>query len=377
MTIEVVEDAGPGALAAADEIIDVRSPAEFAEDHVPGAINLPVLSDVERHEIGTLYVQDDPFRARRLGAALVARNIARHLEGPLAGRGPAWRPLVYCWRGGQRSGAMATVLSQVGWRTMVLRGGYKTYRRAVVRALYDEPTALSFVLLGGPTGVGKTELLVRLAALGEQVLDLECLASHRGSLLGAVAGVPQPSQKMFESRLMAAMAPLDPKRLVLVEAEGSKIGQVVLPPALWAAMRASPFIELRTPMGERVARLVAIYGDPEQRAMIGDALGRLPRHISHAAIERWRDLLADGDLATLARELVETHYDPAYGRSLERLDSRLAVVSVEGEGVLERAADEVRSVLASVEGPTIGSFRTPRPPPETPPGSPIPQPTAP
>ena len=348
--IEVVENAGQSALAAADEIIDVRSPSEFAEDHIPGAINLPVLSDAERREVGTLYVQDDPFRARRLGAALVARNIARHLEGALAGRGPAWRPLVYCWRGGQRSGAMATVLSQVGWRTMVLRGGYKTYRRAVVRALYDEPSSLEIVLLGGPTGVGKTELLALLAAHGAQVLDLEDLAGHRGSLLGALPDRSQPSQKMFESRLLATMTTLDLARPVMVEAEGSRIGQVALPPVLWRAMRRARLIELEAPMEERVGRLVATYGrDADQRATIGEALGRLPRHISRADVERWRGLLADGDLAPLARELVETHYDPAYRRSLDRLGAPcLAVVRVQGEQGLAKAADDVQRLMEQV-----------------------------
>ena len=345
--IRVVEDAGPGGLTGTDEIIDVRSPSEFAEDHVPGAVNLPVLSDAERALVGTMYVQDDPFRARRLGAALVSRNIALHLEGPLAGRGPGWRPLVYCWRGGQRSGAMATVLSQIGWRTAVLRGGYKTYRRAVVRALYDAPPLANLVLLGGPTGVGKTELLAHLAERGVQVIDLEDLAGHRGSLLGAMPGRDQPSQKMFESRLATALAGLDPGRPVLVEAEASRIGQVTLPPMLWAAMRQAPVIELTAPIEDRVTRLVASYGaDARQRSAIAEALGRLPRHISRAEVARWRDLLAGGELAQLARELVETHYDPAYARSAVRQCGRsLGVVALRPGQGLDEAATQVRSLL--------------------------------
>jgi tRNA 2-selenouridine synthase len=356
--IRMVETIGPGGSAEADEIIDVRSPSEFDEDHVPGALNLPVLSDAERALVGTMYVQDDPFRARRLGAALVSRNIALHLEGPLAGRGPGWRPLVYCWRGGQRSGAMATVLSQIGWRTAVLSGGYKTYRRSVVRALYDGPPLASPILLGGPTGVGKTELLACLAARGVQVVDLEDLAGHRGSLLGAVPERDQPSQKMFESRLAAALAVLDGGRPVLVEAEASRIGEVTLPPMLWAAMRQAPVIELTAPIDDRVARLVASYGaDGRQRAAISEALGRLPRHISRAEVERWRGLLDGGALRELARELVETHYDPAYLRSAGRQGGRnLGAVALQPGQGLDHAADRVQALLGQV--PVVGPVPT-------------------
>ncbi|WP_374516307.1 tRNA 2-selenouridine(34) synthase MnmH, partial [Brevundimonas sp.] len=232
-------DLSPAARDGFDALIDVRSPSEFAEDHLPGAINLPVLDDAQRAAVGTEYVQGSKFEARRHGAAFVARNIAAHLEGALAAVGGGFRPLVYCWRGGQRSGAMVAVMDQVGWPVTVLDGGYQTWRRQVVAALYDTPLPHRLVALDGPTGCGKTALLQALAARGAQTLDLEALAAHRGSLFGAMPG-GQPSQKAFETALHDALSRLDPARPVVVEAESSRIGERVLPPSLWAALAAAP-----------------------------------------------------------------------------------------------------------------------------------------
>jgi len=195
--LRVAEDAEPGTLAGFDVLVDVRSPAEFALDHIPGAINLPVLYDAERAEVGAIYVQESRFKARRVGGGYVARNVARHLETAMADWPASLRPLVYCWRGGMRSNAMAVILSQVGWRVGVLGGGYRTYRRRVVRRLYEEEALKNVVLLDGPTGSGKTEVLARLPAHGVQAVDLEALAAHRGSLFGGLPGRPQPSQKLF------------------------------------------------------------------------------------------------------------------------------------------------------------------------------------
>jgi tRNA 2-selenouridine synthase len=195
--------------AGFDTIIDVRSPSEYAEDHVPGAVSMPVLSDAERAEVGTIYTQESPFRARKIGAALVARNAARHIEERLMGMEGGWRPLVYCWRGGQRSGSFASILGQIGWRVEVLEGGYRTWRRLVVGRLYDADLGLRLIRLDGYTGTAKTALLAEVAALGGQVIDLEGLARHRGSILGDVEGV-QPAQKGFETALVQALDGLDP-----------------------------------------------------------------------------------------------------------------------------------------------------------------------
>jgi tRNA 2-selenouridine synthase len=220
-----------------DTVIDVRSPAEFAEDHIPGAINLPALSNDQRAEVGTIYKQVSAFNARKIGAALVARNVADHVEGPLAAYDGSWQPLVYCWRGGQRSGSFASILQQIGWRADTIKGGYQTYRKLVHDAMYIDPLPHRLILLDGYTGTAKTALLHLLAERGVQIIDLEGLAAHRGSLLGGVAG-GQPAQKGFESQLAQVLAKLDPNKLTVVEAESSKVGQIVLPKQIWARMSA-------------------------------------------------------------------------------------------------------------------------------------------
>jgi tRNA 2-selenouridine synthase len=348
--IEVITAADAAALAPFDAIIDVRSPSEFAEDHVPGAISLPVLDDAERAEVGTIYVQDSRFRARRVGAALVARNVARHLETALADKPGGFRPLIYCWRGGQRSGAMATILAQVGWRTAVLAGGYKTYRRHVQARLYDDAPALRLVLIDGRTGSGKTEMLGRLAARGVQTLDLEALAEHRGSVFGAL-GRPQPSQKLFESRLLAALEALDPGRPVVVEAEASKIGDRMVPPMLWRAMEAAPRIALAAPAAARAERLAGEYADVvADRAAFEAALLRLPVHISRQKLADWRDLADAGELERLAAGLIEAHYDPAYDRAARKQGRARPLATVMRPALAGRdfdaAADEITALLA-------------------------------
>jgi tRNA 2-selenouridine synthase len=323
MSLEATEDVSAAALARFDMLIDVRSPAEFAEDHIPGAVNLPVLTNEERAEVGTVYVQDSRFNARRLGAAYVARNVARHLETALAGRDGAFQPFLYCWRGGMRSHAMATILSQVGWRTTVLTGGYHTYRKVVIARIYDGVLPHSFVLLDGQTGVGKTAVLGRLAARGVQTLDLEALAEHRGSLFGGL-GRPQPRQKLFESRLLAALDALDPAQPILAEAESSKIGDLMLPPALWTRLAEAPRIELAAEPAARARYLVEAYADIiADRAALETAFERLPVHPSAKRLEGWRALADAGSFAELAQTVMALHYDPAYERARKKHGRRL------------------------------------------------------
>ena len=302
-----------------DCIIDVRSPAEFAEDHIPGAINLPVLDDSERAEVGTLYKQVDPFVARKRGAALTSANIARHLT-TLAEQPRDWRPLVYCWRGGQRSGSLALVLNEIGWPVTLLQGGYKAYRREVQSRVPTEITRLRFQVLAGPTGCGKTAILHQMAESGFQILDLEGLANHRGSLLGQEPDAPQPSQKYFESLLFQALSRFDPDQPVWVESESSKVGEIHLPKALFERLIEAPALGLDCPVSERAAYSLAAYKHlTEQPTQTLGLIEKLAFRHSRQQLSTWRMQLESEDWLGLCHSLLEAHYDPAYHRSQNRL----------------------------------------------------------
>lgn len=300
-----------------DTIIDVRAPAEYAQDHLPGAISLPVLSDAERAEVGTLYTRVDRFKARKRGAALVARNAAHHLETALRDKPGGWQPLVYCWRGGQRSGSFASILSQIGWRVAVLQGGYRSYRRLIVKTLHDRPLAHRLIVLDGNTGTAKTAFLQRLAVRGYQVLDLEGIANHRGSVFGDQGA--QPAQKAFEGQLAMRLAACDPGRPVLIEAESSKIGQVQLPPSLWTAMVQAPRLRLTAPLAARAAYLTQAYADvttdPVALSSIIESLVPLQ---GAARVAHWQTLAKEGAFEPLAADLIAAHYDPRYAKSRGR-----------------------------------------------------------
>ncbi len=306
-------------LSEFDEVIDARSPAEFAEDHLPQAISCPVLDDAQRARVGTLYKQESPFAAKKIGAALVARNIARHIEERFLDRPREWRPLVYCWRGGQRSGAFTHILRQIGWDAQRLDGGYKSWRRHVLEQLQILPTRFNYRVVTGATGSGKSRLLEALAAQGAQVLHLEQLAAHKGSVLGAQPGVPQPTQKSFETSLYLALQDFDPARPVYVEAESRRIGLLQLPDLLLEQIRSAPSLRLEVPLAARVEFLLRDYDyfltDP---AWLIENLDRLRSLQSGETIARWIDLTQAGAFPTLVGELLEQHYDALYHRSQSR-----------------------------------------------------------
>jgi len=301
-----------------DAVIDVRSPAEYLLDRLPGALNWPVLNDEERARVGTEYVQVSPFTARVTGAALVARNIAAHIEGQLPGKARGWKPLVYCWRGGQRSGALASVLDAIGFTVHVLDGGYQAFRAQVRQDLETAPAHFDWRVLCGRTGSAKSRLLTALAAQGAQVVDLEALACHRGSVLGPLPGQPQPSQKAFDTALWHALRGLDAARPVFVEGESRTVGRLRVPERLIDALRAAPVVQVRMPLEARVAFLLDDYahlvGDVEAFCTQLQALRELR---GAAVVKRWQELARAGDTAVV-RELLEQHYDPFYERSMAR-----------------------------------------------------------
>ncbi|SPH16783.1 tRNA 2-selenouridine synthase [Defluviimonas aquaemixtae] len=335
-----------------DDVIDVRSPAEFAEDHLPGAINLPVLDDAERARVGTIYTQQSSFLARKIGAALVARNAARHLEGPLADKPGGWRPLIYCWRGGQRSSSFATILASVGWRVELLEGGYKSWRRLVVAALQNEPVPSPAIVLDGNTGSAKTELLALLARRGVQTVDLEGLANHRGSLFGERPG-GQPPQKAFESRLALAFASLDQGRPVVVEAESSRVGDIALPKQLWVAMRAAPRIRIAAPRPERARYLARAYADLTcDKSRLAEIVSCLRSQHSAERIETWLAAAEAGDFVRLADGLMEAHYDPRYdkhrARATPATERVVTTDSLTPEG-LDRLAAQIEAEIGTLK----------------------------
>ncbi len=341
-----------------DAVIDARSPAEFAEDRLPGAQNWPVLDDDERRIVGTTFKQDSALAARKIGAAMVGRRIAGHLEAFIADKPRDWRPLVYCWRGGQRSGSLAWFLSQIGFRTGQLEGGYKAFR-AVVRAQLERlPQGLDLVVLAGRTGSGKTRLLQALAAQGAQVLDLEGLAQHRGSVLGALPNLPQPTQKAFDTRLWTALRAFSPQRPVFVESESAKIGSLRVPESLLRRMREhGRVMRVDMPLAARVALLLEDYAfffdDVEGFCHTLQTLVELQ---GRERVQAWQALARHGHWPALFERLMVEHYDPLYDRSMRKHFAHLrqapAITLADGgPAALQAAVAAVQAQAAPAPAP--------------------------
>jgi tRNA 2-selenouridine synthase len=304
-------------LDAFDDIIDARTPAEYALDHIPRALNAPTMNNEQRIVIGTTYKQVSAFEAKKRGAAIAARNIADHVETLFIDKPKNWQPLVYCWRGGNRSGSMVTILRAIGWQAKQLMGGHKHYRSLVVDGLTQLPTQYHYQVIGGSTGSGKSALLTELARQGAQVLDLEALAQHRGSVLGGFAHMAQPTQKWFDSQLVEQLRRFDPARPVFVEAESKKIGQVVLPEALSTAMRSAPLWEVQVPLACRVDYLLTDYAEyVHNPGRLKQQLGYLLPLFGYEKINAWHQLIDAGAFAALTETLLVNHYDPLYQRAI-------------------------------------------------------------
>lgn len=306
-------------LAEFDAVIDARSEDEYAQDHLPLALNWPTLNNAERIEIGTLYKQVNPFEARKRGAAIAARNIAGHIEREVLDKPRDWKPLAYCWRGGQRSGSLSLILSQIGFKVTLVEGGYKAFRAAMVQDTVQQVAKLHFKVVCGPTGSGKTRLLQALGAQGAQVLDLEELACHRSSVLGAMPGLAQPTQKRFDTLIWDQLRQFSPERPVFVESESKKVGNLSVPTCLMEAMRASPCLNLQLNDSERVALLLEDY-----RHMVDDVdyfcdrLSVLIPLRGREVVQAWQAQARAGAFEPVVMDLLTAHYDPAYQQSMER-----------------------------------------------------------
>jgi len=315
-------------LTVFDEIIDVRSRLEYREDHISGAILLPVLDDNERAEVGTIYTQDSAFVARKQGAALVTRNISRHLEEHFQDKPREYRALLYCWRGGQRSGSFATVLADIGFDIAVIEGGYRSYRKRVIETFENLAPRFSWVVLNGYTGAGKTLVLKSIREQGGQVLDLEGLAKHKGSVFGGDPEDPQPAQKRFESLIYDDISGFDPHLPVFVEAESAKIGRLNLPNPIWREMKKSPVIEIDTSLDARADYLTEDYSEwLGDLPRVDSTLDRLQSFHSGETLERWKQLSRDSEWRTFVYELLEQHYDIRY--------------TVDGSGHFEKPAQSI------------------------------------
>jgi tRNA 2-selenouridine synthase len=336
-------------LRAFDTIIDARSPAEFADDRLPGAVNWPVLDNDERREIGTEYKQISAFDARKHGAAIVARRVAEIVERHVADKPREWQPLVYCWRGGQRSGTLAWFLGQIGFRVQVLDGGYKAFREQVREQLQSLPEQFDFTVIAGRTGSGKTRLLQALAEQGAQALDLEALAKHRGSVLGGLEHDAQPTQKAFDTAVWHALHGFDPARPVFVESESRKIGALAVPEALLARMRAdSRVVMVEMPDAARVRLLLEEYGFfAQQVERFCGHLDTLVELRGKETVARWKAWAAEGRWAEVFEQMMCEHYDPLYERSMQRnfagIGAALQLALPDGEAASMR--DAARQLL--------------------------------
>ncbi len=305
-------------------LLDTRSPGEFAAGHIPGAISFPLFTDDERAQVGTCYKQVGPEAAIELGLELIGPKMVGFVR-QAKQLAPERHVRLHCWRGGMRSSSMAWLLETAGLQVDRLEGGYKAFRRWCRSSL---ATPKPIVTLGGMTGTGKTNLLYELAAKGEQILDLEGIASHRGSSYGALGLPPQPSQEQFDNDLAIAWNALAPDRRIWIEAESRRIGLCRMPDELFLPMQAAPVIQVERSIAERVAILEAVYGDLDPASLI-DATERITKRLGGQQAKLAIDSIQSGDLKP-AIAIALDYYDKTYLYDLQRRNVPIILIAATG-----------------------------------------------
>ena len=332
------------------DIIDVRSPLEYEEDHVPRAINLPVLTNRERAIVGKVYKQENKFEAKKLGAALISKNISKHINQNLIKKGKEWKPIIYCWRGGQRSYALATILSQIGWDVTIMEGGYKSFRKSISKFIDEEIVNFKIVLITGNTGTGKTKMLKALKKNGVQIVDLEKLANHKGSVFGS-QGQRQPSQKRFETELFKEFNEKNQSHYIVLEAESSKIGNISIPKGLWNVMKTAPQIELAASIDYRSSFLITQYSEIiKNKSLLKKQISSLLELSGSRQVNEWLKLADEKKFSLLAASLMESHYDPRYKKSRLR-NKRKIISTIDLDDIslekIRAGAEHIKSILSN------------------------------
>lgn len=302
-------------MRAARTLLDVRTPSEFEQGHIPGALNLPLFSDAERAEVGTLYKQVSPEQAFLKGLEFAGARMRQYVETAMQ-LAPERRIAVHCWRGGQRSGSMAWLLETAGFDVVTLQGGYKAWRHYALEQLASRP--IRMVVLGGKTGSGKTRILHALQQAGEQIIDLEALAHHKGSAFGAIGEAPQPTFEQFSNDLFEAFDALDAGRPVWVESESKAIGKVQIPNELWQHICDAPMIEVGLPFEQRIRHLMEVYaGFPQEQ--LAASFERIAKRIGGLNVKLALEALAD-DRYEDAAAIALAYYDKTYRHSLDAMN---------------------------------------------------------
>jgi len=309
-------------------LVDVRSEGEFEAGHIRGAINIPLLNNEERILVGTDYKQKGQLEAIRTGFRLVGPRLNQVIDKTLA-IAPTKSILVHCWRGGMRSSNFGDFVNMAGIETHILTGGYKAYRH---KALETLALPFRFKVVGGCTGSGKTDILHALANAGEQVLDLEGLAHHKGSVFGGLMMPAQPTTEQFQNNLFEEILMLDVSKPIWIEDESVAIGHVFLPESIWRTLNTSPIIEIDVARDIRVGRLVKEYGHADRPSFL-KAMEKITKRLGGQHFAAAKEKLEKDDMASVI-DILLTYYDKAYLNGLERKKQRIVSrISWDGKNV--------------------------------------------